>query len=143
MISHNNFKKITVTENSIVLVQNNNKINEILIADLDKINIKVNNGNPAYVITFIALPTLLLLILYLFLRIDLIIVIPIFLFVVFYVTTTTYVNYSIKVSIRNGTIIEEKISKKFKLEAIGIVSEIQKIIYTYKINNVNKSVREA
>jgi hypothetical protein len=143
MISHNNFKKITVTENSIVLVQDNNKINEILIADLDKINIKVNNGNPAYVITFIALPTLLLLILYLFLRIDLIIVIPIFLFVVFYVTTTTYVNYSIKVRVRNGTIIEEKISKKFKLEAIGIVSEIQKIIYTYKINNVNKSVREA
>ena len=143
MISHNNFKKITVTENSIVLVQNNNKINEILIADLDKINIKVNNGNLAYVITVIALAALLLSFLYLFLQIDLIIVIPLFLFIVFYVTTTIFKNYSIKVRVRNGTIIEEKISKKFKLEAIGIVSEIQKLIYTYKINNVNKAVPEA
>ena len=46
-----------------------------------------------------------------------------------------YKSYSIKIRLKNGEMIEEKIQTKSKLEIIDIVNDIQKAIYVHKIKN--------
>ncbi|RTY83582.1 hypothetical protein EKL97_04715 [Flavobacterium sp. LS1P28] len=132
MIFNNNFRKITVTENGIILTY---KTQKILFCELDKTHVKVNKMTPVY--TFIIILALLSLgfLSYLYLQIDLILLITFFLIVFIFLKMNEHKSYSIKIRLKNGEIIEEKILAKLKLETINSINEVQKGIYNYKINN--------
>ena len=132
MIFNNNFRKITVTENGIILTY---KTQKILFCELDKTHVKVNKMRPVY--TFIIILALLSLgfLSYLYLQIDLILLITFFLIVFIFLKMNEHKSYSIKIRLKNGEIIEEKILAKLKLETINSINEVQKGIYNYKINN--------
>ncbi|RTY65267.1 hypothetical protein EKL98_06840 [Flavobacterium bomense] len=132
MIFNNNFRKITVTENGIILTY---KTQKILFSELDKTHVKVNKMRPVY--TFIIIWALLSLgfLSYLYLQIDLILLITFFLIVFIFLKMNEHKSYSIKIRLKNGEIIEEKILAKLKLETINSINEVQKGIYNYKINN--------
>jgi hypothetical protein len=137
MIYNNHFRKITVTKNGIILTYKAKKIKEILFSELDKAHIRVNKRSPVYTLLIILAIIYLELLSYLYLQIELIFLIPFFLIVIFLFKKKEYKSYNIKIRLKNGKIIEEKILTKLKRETIDIVNEVQKGIYDYKINNMN------
>jgi hypothetical protein len=136
MIYKNNFRKITVTKNGIIVTYKEQK-KELLFSELEKTHITVNKMRPVYNLLIIVATLSLELVLYLYLQIGLIVLIPFFLIVIIFLKNNAHKSYNIKIHLKNGTIIEEKTLTKLKLETIAIVQEVQKGIYDYKINNMN------
>lgn len=133
---YNNFRKISVTKNGIILTYKEQK-KELFFSELDKTHIKVNKRRPFYNLLIILAVLPLEFILYLYLQIELIFLIPFFLIAIIFLKKIEHKSYNIKIRLKNGEIIEEKILTKLKLETIEIVHEVQKGIYNYKINNMN------
>lgn len=131
----NNFKKITLAEQGIVLTYKFKKTKQILFSELDQTHIKINQIKPVYKLIFILILLFLSVLSYLYLQINIILLTTFFLIVLIIVKMNDYKSYSIKIRLKNGEIIEEKIQTKSKLETIDIVNDVQKAIYNYKIKN--------
>ena len=134
---NNNFKKITVAENGIILTYRTKKPKELLFSELDNAHVKVNKIKPVYKLTLILTLLILEFLFYLYLQAELILLISLFLIVVTALLMTKYKSYGIKLRLKDGNIIEEKILTKLKLETIDVINEVQKGIYNYKINLYN------
>ncbi|MFV8270101.1 hypothetical protein ACNQGP_09225 [Flavobacterium sp. GT2N3] len=135
MIFTNNFKKISLVDNGIVLTYKSKNTKEILFSELDKTHIKTNKIKPAYGLIIILLSLCFEMLSYMYLQINIILLITFFLIVLIILKMNDYKSYSIKIRLKNGEIIEEKIQTKLKLETIDIVNDVQKAIYNYKIKN--------
>ena len=135
MIFTNNFKKITLAEQEIILTYKFKKTKQILFSELDQTHIKINKIKPVYKLIFILILLFLSVLSYLYLQINVILLTTFFLIVLIIIKMNDYKSYSIKIRLKNGEIIEEKIQTKSKLEIIDIVNDIQKAIYVYKIKN--------
>ena len=131
----NNFKKITLAEQEIILTYKFKKTKQILFSELDQTHIKINKIKPVYKLIFILILLFLSVLYYLYLQINVILLTTFFLIVLIIIKMNDYKSYSIKIRLKNGEIIEEKIQTKSKLEIIDIVNDIQKAIYVYKIKN--------
>jgi hypothetical protein len=131
----NNFKKITLAEQEIILTYKFKKTKQILFSELDQTHIKINKIKPVYKLIFIFILLFLSVLSYLYLQINVILLTTFFLIVLIIIKMNDYKSYSIKIRLKNGEIIEEKIQTKSKLEIIDIVNDIQKAIYVYKIKN--------
>lgn len=135
---NNNFKKITVVENGIILTYKTKKSKELLFSELDKTHLKINKIKPVYKLILILMLLIVEFLSYLYLQAELILLISFFLIVVITLLMNKHKSYSIKIRLRDGNVIEEKILTKLKLETIDIINEVQKGIYNYKIN-LNKN----
>ena len=135
MIFTNNFKKITLAEQEIILTYKFKKTKQILFSELDQTHIKINKIKPVYKLIFILILLFLSVLSYLYLQINVILLTTFFLIVLIIIKMNDYKSYSIKIRLKNGEIIEEKIQTKSKLETIDIVNDVQKAIYIYKIKN--------
>ena len=135
MIFTNNFKKISLIESGIILTYKSKNTKEILFSELDKTHIKINKIKPAYGLIIILLSLCLEVLSYMYLQINIILLITLFLILLIILKMNDYKSYSIKIRLKNGEIIEEKIQTKLKLETIDIVNDVQKAIFNYKIKN--------
>ena len=135
MIFTNDLKKITLAEQGIVLTCKFKKTKQILFSELDQTHIKINKIKPVYKLIFILILLFLSVLYYLYLQINVILLTTFFLIVLIIIKMNDYKSYSIKIRLKTGEIIEEKIQTKSKLETIDIVNDVQKAIYIYKIKN--------
>jgi len=120
----NNFKKITLAEQEIILTYKFKKTKQILFSELDQTHIKINKIKPVYKLIFIFILLFLSVLSYLYLQINVILLTTFFLIVLIIIKMNDYKSYSIKIRLKNGEIIEEKIQTKSKLETIDIVNDV-------------------
>ena len=120
----NNFKKITLAEQEIILTYKFKKTKQILFSELDQTHIKINKIKPVYKLIFIFILLFLSVLSYLYLQINVILLTTIFLIILTIIKMNDYKSYTIKIRLKNGEIIEEKIQTKSKLETIDIVNDV-------------------
>lgn len=138
MILTNNFRKLTLNKKGILIILNTKEKKEILFSDLDQIYITINKMKTIYEVLILLSAITIATFLYLNLQIDSILIIAFLVAIVIILIKNDYKSYSLKLSLKNGEIFENKVQSKSKHETIDIVNEVRKEIYNYKIKKVMK-----
>lgn len=143
MILTNNFRKLTLDKNGILLILKAQEKKEILFSDLEQIYITVNKMKTIYEVLILLFATGLAAFNYLFFQIDLILIIAFLVFIAIILKKNDYKSYSLKLRLKNGEIFENKVQSKSKHETIDIVNEVRKEIYNIKIEKSNEALISA
>ena len=129
----NNFRKLTLNKNGVLLIVKTKEKKEILFSDLDQIYITINKMKTIYEVLILLSAITLATFLYLHLQIDSILIVVFLVVIVIILIKNDYKSYSLKLRLKNGEIFENKVQSKSKNETIDIVNEVRKEIYNYKI----------
>lgn len=140
MILTNNFRKLTLNKKGILIILNTKEKKEILFSDLDQIYITINKMKTIYEVLILLSAITIATFLYLNLQIDSILIIAFLVAIVIILIKNDYKSYSLKLSLKNGEIFENKVQSKSKHETIDIVNEVRKEIYNYKIKKSNEAL---
>lgn len=140
MIFTNNFRKLTLNKKGILIILNTKEKKEILFSDLDQIYITINKMKTIYEVLILLSAITIATFLYLNLQIDSILIIAFLVAIVIILIKNDYKSYSLKLSLKNGEIFENKVQSKSKHETIDIVNEVRKEIYNYKIKKSNEAL---
>lgn len=140
MILTNNFRKLTLNKKGILIILNTKEKKEILFSDLDQIYITINKMKTIYEVLILLSAITIATFLYLNLQIDSILIIAFLVAIVIILIKNDYKSYSLKLSLKNGEIFENKEQSKSKHETIDIVNEVRKEIYNYKIKKSNEAL---
>lgn len=140
MILTNNFRKLTLNKKGILIILKTKEKKEILFSDLDQIYITINKMKTIYEVLILLSAITIATFLYLNLQIDSILIIAFLVAIVIILIKNDYKSYSLKLSLKNGEIFENKVQSKSKHETIDIVNEVRKEIYNYKIKKSNEAL---
>ena len=138
MILKNNFIKLSLTENGILLIFKTKEKKQILFSDLDQVYITVNKMKTIYIALIFALSIGLAGFSYIYFQIDLILLIAFLLVITIILKMNDYKSYGLKIRLKNGAIFEKRVDIKSKHETIDFVNDIRKEIYDYKIKKSNE-----
>ena len=140
MILKNNFIKLSLTENGILLIFKTKEKKQILFSDLDQVYITVNKMKTIYIALIFALSIGLAGFSYIYFQIDLILLIAFLLVITIILKMNDYKSYGLKIRLKNGAIFEKRVDIKSKHETIDFVNDIRKEIYDYKIKKSNEAL---
>jgi hypothetical protein len=140
MILKNNFIKLSLTENGILLIFKTKEKKQILFSDLDQVYITVNKMKTIYIALIFALSIGLAGFSYIYFQIDLILLIAFLLVITIILKMNDYKSYALKIRLKNGAIFEKRVDIKSKHETIDFVNDIRKEIYDYKIKKSNEAL---
>ena len=143
MILTNNFRKLTLDKNGILLILKAQEKKEILFSDLEQIYITVNKMKTIYEVLILLSATGIATFLYINFQIDLILIIAFLVVIAIILKKNDYKSYSLKLRLKNGEIFENKVQSKSKHETIDIVNEVRKEIYNIKIEKSNEALISA
>lgn len=137
MTVSNQFKKVNLVKNGLVLIFKSDLQKQIAISELDKVYITVDKIAPIYTFCYILISIALMLFSIWFLRIDFILFLPLLLIVVAGVKIKNYKIYGLEICLKNGEYFKKPVAAEFKYDTIEIVNSIRKEIYTFKIAETN------
>jgi hypothetical protein len=140
MILKNNFIKLSLTENGILLIFKTKEKKQILFSDLDQVYITVNKMKTIYIALIFVLSIGLAGFSYIYFQIDLILLIAFLLVITIILKMNDYKSYGLKIRLKNGAIFEKRVDIKSKHETIDFVNDIRKEIYDYKIKKSNEAL---
>jgi ABC-type transport system involved in cytochrome bd biosynthesis fused ATPase/permease subunit len=140
MILKNNFIKLSLTENGILLIFKTKEKKQILFSDLDQVYITVNKMKTIYIALIFALSIGLAGFSYIYFQIDLILIMAFLLVITIILKMNDYKSYGLKIRLKNGAIFEKRVDIKSKHETIDFVNDIRKEIYDYKIKKSNEAL---
>lgn len=140
MILKNNFIKLSLTENGILLIFKTKEKKQILFSDLDQVYITVNKMKTIYIALIFVLSIGLAGFSYIYFQIDLILIIAFLLVITIILKMNDYKSYGLKIRLKNGAIFEKRVDVKSKHETIDFVNDIRKEIYDYKIKKSNEAL---
>lgn len=136
----NNFRKLTLNKNGILLILKTKENKQILFSDLDLIYITVNKMKTIYEVLILLSATGIAAFNYLYFQIDLILIIAFLVVIATILKKNDYKSYSLKLRLKNGQIFKNKVHLKSKHLTIDIVNEVRKEIYTIKIQKSNEAL---
>ena len=136
----NNFRKLTLTTNGILLILKTKEKKQILFSDLDLIYITVNKMKTIYEVLILLSAIGLAAFNYLFFQIDLILIIAFLVVIAIILKKNDYKSYSLKLRLQNGQIFKNKVSLKSKHDTIDMVNEVRKEIYNIKMKKSNEAI---
>jgi hypothetical protein len=125
MTTNTKFDDLTLVEQGLILKNGKKKTIEIPFSELDKIYIKVSKLKPVYELALILLPFLIIFLSLQFAYENVMFVgfssvIPVF------VKINNYKNYSLIVSLKDGTVFRKKVSLRGKNECVTVVNAVRK-----------------
>lgn len=136
----NNFKKLTLVKNGILLILQKKEQKEILFSELDQIYITVNKMKTFYGILILITAMGLAAFIYIFYQIDFILIFTFLVVTTIILKKNDYKSYYLKLRLKNGEIFENKVHLKSKHQTIDIVNEVRKEIYNSKIKKSNEAI---
>lgn len=136
----NNFRKLTLTTNGILLILKTKEKKQILFSDLDLIYITVNKMKTIYEVLILLSAIGLAAFNYLFFQIDLILIIAFLVVISIIFKKNDYKSYSLKLRLQNGQIFKNKVPLKSKHDTIDMVNEVRKEIYNIKMKKSNEAI---
>lgn len=135
MIVSNNFRKLTLDKNGILLNFKAPEKKKILFSDLEKIYITVNKMRTIYEVLIVLSAISVATFLYINFQIDLILITAFLVAIAIILKKNDYKSYSLQLRLKNGEIFKNKVQSKSKHETIDTVNEVRKEIYKIKKRN--------
>jgi hypothetical protein len=110
-MSTNKFKKISVSENGILLSLKSKELKEISFSEIDKVYITVNNKKTNYVFLLATISIGIVLLSLFYLPLGIILLIPLSMVVIGMIVSNNYQSYGLKIVLKDGFFFKKKISK--------------------------------
>ena len=143
MIACNQFKKVTVVKNGLVLIFNSKKQKQISISELEKVYITVDKIAPIYAFFYILSSIAFMLVSIWYLLFELILIVPIFVIVIAGIKVKNYKSYALEICLKNGEYFKKPVAAELRYETIEVVNSIRKEIFIFSIaksDNLNLTI---
>lgn len=127
----NNFNDISLTDKGIILGLKSREQKEIPFSEIDRISIEVLRTPVIYVVIFAILTTSIVLFSLWIYGFDLVIISPLLLIVLGIVKLNNYKRYFLKINLKTGNSIIQRIPLKLKHKTINTVNKIRKEFFYY------------
>jgi hypothetical protein len=127
----NNFNDISLADRGIILGLKSNEQKEIPFSEIDRISIEVLKTPVIYVVIFAILSTSIVLFSLWIYGFDLVIISPLLLIVLGIVKLNNYKRYFLKINLKTGSSIIQRIPLKLKHKTINAVNKIRKEFFYY------------
>ena len=127
MIS-DNFKKITLLENGLILKFASKSPIEISFSEIKSIYIKVKKTPVKWILLFVASSLSIVFVLLLIFGTKLVVFSPLFLIVVGVLKLNSYKRYVLKIKLKNGTSILQNVPLKLKYKTVEDIKKVRKVL---------------
>ncbi|RKT00148.1 hypothetical protein [Flavobacterium sp. 123] len=127
-MSTNKFKKISVSENGILLSLKSKELKEISFSEIDKVYITVNNKKTNYVFLLATISIGIVFLSLFYLPLGIILLIPLSMVVIGIIISNNYQSYGLNIALKDGDIFKKRISQNLKYETIDVVNNIKEKI---------------
>lgn len=127
----NNFNDISLADKGIILGLKSNEQKEIPFSEIDRISIEVLRTPVIYVVIFAILNTSIVLFSLWIYGFDLVIISPLLLIVLGIVKLNNYKRYFLRINLKTGNSIIQRIPLKLKHKTINTVNKIRKEFFYY------------
>lgn len=127
----NNFNDISLADKGIILGLKSNEQKEIPFSEIDRISIEVLKIPLIYVVIFAILSTSIVLFSLWIYGFDLVIISPLLLIVLGIVKLNNYKRYFLRINLKTGNSIIQRIPLKLKHKTINTVNKIRKEFFYY------------
>jgi hypothetical protein len=127
----NNFNDISLTDKGIILGLKSREQKEIPFSEIDRISIEVLKIPVIYVVIFAILSTSIVLFSLWIYGFDLVIISPLLLIVLGIVKLNNYKRYFLRINLKTGNSIIQRIPLKLKHKTINTVNKIRKEFFYY------------
>ncbi len=128
-MSTNKFKKISVSENGILLSLKSKELKEISFSEIDKIYITVNNKKTNYVILLSVISLGIVILSLFYLPLGIVFLFPLSMVVIGIIVSNNYQSYGLNIALKDGDVFKKRISQNLKYETIDVVNNIKEKIY--------------
>lgn len=128
-MSTNKFKKISVSENGILLNLKSKELKEISFSEIDKIYITVNNKKTNYVILLSVISLGIVILSLFYLPLGIVFLFPLSMVVIGIIVSNNYQSYGLNIALKDGDVFKKRISQNLKYETIDVVNNIKEKIY--------------
>nr|WP_315187059.1 hypothetical protein [uncultured Flavobacterium sp.] len=128
-MSTNKFKKISVSENGILLSLKSKELKEISFSEIDKIYITVNNKKTNYVILLSVISLGIVILSLFYLPLGIVFLFPLSMVVIGIIISNNYQSYGLNIALKDGDVFKKRISQNLKYETIDVVNNIKEKIY--------------
>lgn len=122
------FKKISISENGMILKYQDKASKEILYSDIYKIYIKVKKVPLLYIVLFVCLSLSIVVFLVWIYGFSLFVLSPSFLILVGVILLKRYKKYILKIKLNDGYFITEPIPLELKYKTIEVIIKVRKAV---------------
>lgn len=129
-----NFKKISISENGMILKYEDKEAKEISFSEISKIYIKVKKVPLLYIVLFVCLSLSVVMFLVWIYGFSLVVLSPSFLILVGVLLLKRYKKYLLKIKLNDGYSIIEPIPLELKYETIEVIIKVRKAVSKNALN---------
>ncbi len=123
-----NFKKISISENGVILKYQDKESKEISFSEISKIYIKVKKVPFKYIALFVCLSLSVVMFLVWIYGFSLVVLSPSFLILVGVIKLNSYKKYLLKIKLNDGCSIIESFPLKLKYKTIEVIIKVRKAV---------------
>lgn len=128
-MSINNFKKITIGEQSLILKYKSKEPKEISFSEITKIYIKIKKVPLKYILLFVGVSSSVVLFSLWIFGFKWILVSPLFLILVGVIKLNSHNRYILKIKLKNGSSVIQPIPLKLKYKTIEDIKKVRKAVF--------------